>query len=48
MNRRAQKKKARKAAQTLLSQHGVKVPPVPIERIAKVQGVRVEYAPARQ
>lgn len=45
MNRRAQKQKARKAAQMLLSQHGVKAAPVPIERIAKVLGVRVEYAP---
>ena len=45
MSRRAQKQKAREAAQTLLSQHGVKAAPVPIERIAKVYGVRVEYAP---
>ncbi|MDE2813820.1 MAG: ImmA/IrrE family metallo-endopeptidase [Gemmatimonadota bacterium] len=45
MSRLAQKQKARKAAQTLLSQHGVKAAPVPIERIAKVLGIRVEYAP---
>ena len=45
MNRRAQKQKAREAARTLLSRHGVQAAPVPIERIAKVEGVRVEYAP---
>ena len=45
MSQRAQKQKARKAAQALLNQHGVKAAPIPIERIAKGQGVRVEYAP---
>ncbi len=45
MSRYVQKQKAREAAQTLLSQHGVKAAPVPIERIAKVEGVRVEYVP---
>ena len=45
MSRHVQKQKAQKAAQMLLSQHGVQAAPVPIERIAKVEGVRVEYAP---
>lgn len=36
---------ARQAAQTLLNKHGVKSFPVPVERIAKALGVRVEYAP---
>lgn len=39
------KRKAREAAQALLVQHGVKATPVPVERIAKSLGVRVEYAP---
>ena len=41
----AQKQKARAAAQALLTQHGVKAAPVPIERIVKSCRVRVEYAP---
>lgn len=45
MGQRARKQKARKAAQALLIQHGVTAAPVPIERIVKVRGVRVEYAP---
>lgn len=36
---------ARKVAQELLNRHGIKAAPVPIERIAKSLGVRVEYAP---
>lgn len=39
------KKKARDAAKALLDQHGVKAAPVPVERIAKSLGARVEYAP---
>jgi len=45
MSRRAQKQKARKKAQKLLDRYGVKAAPVPIERIVKSCGVRVEYAP---
>ncbi len=45
MSRHAQKQGAQRAAQTLLSQHGVKAAPVPIERIVKSCGIRVEYAP---
>ena len=45
MSQRTQKQKARKEARKLLDRHGVKTAPVPIERIAKGQGVRVEYAP---
>ena len=45
MSQRAQKQKARKAARALLNRHGVKAAPVPIERIVKSCGIRVEYAP---
>ena len=45
MTQRAQRDKARKAARRLLMQYGVKGPPVPVERIAKSLGVRLEYAP---
>jgi Zn-dependent peptidase ImmA (M78 family) len=45
MNDRADKDRARKAAIALLAQHQVKTAPVPVERIAKALGVRVEYAP---
>ena len=45
MSRPPRKQKAREAAQALLIQHSVKAAPVPIERIAKARGVRVEYAP---
>lgn len=45
MTRSADKKKAREAARALLVQHGVRAIPVPVERIAKSLGVRVEYAP---
>jgi Zn-dependent peptidase ImmA (M78 family) len=45
MTRRADKKKAQDAAKKLLEQYRVRVMPVPIERIAKSLGVRVEYAP---
>jgi Zn-dependent peptidase ImmA (M78 family) len=41
----ADKRKAREAARALLSQYAVKAAPVPVERIAKSLGVRVEYAP---
>jgi Zn-dependent peptidase ImmA (M78 family) len=41
----ADKQKAREAARALLDQHAVKAAPVPVERIAKSLGVRVEYAP---
>ena len=37
--------KARKAAQALLKKHAIKTFPVPVERIAKAMGVRVQYAP---
>jgi Zn-dependent peptidase ImmA (M78 family) len=39
------KNKARQAANDLLAQHQVKAAPVPVERIAKSLGVRIEYAP---
>ncbi len=45
MSRPPRKQKAQDAAQALLIQHSVKAAPVPIERIAKIRGVRVEYAP---
>ena len=45
MKRRPDKKAARDAAQALLKHHDVKTAPVPVERIAKMLGVRVEYAP---
>ena len=45
MSEFAQKDKARKAAQDLLMQFGVTAPPVPVERIARLLGVRIEYAP---
>jgi Zn-dependent peptidase ImmA (M78 family) len=45
MTRRADKTRARGAAQALLEKHHVKATPVPVERIAKSLGVRVEYAP---
>ena len=45
MNRRADKNKARREAQALLDNHAIKAAPVPVERIAKSLGIRVEYAP---
>ncbi|MER8600521.1 ImmA/IrrE family metallo-endopeptidase [Mesorhizobium sp. M0601] len=45
MTRTADKKMAKEAARQLLTRHGVKSAPVPVERIAKTLGVRVEYAP---
>lgn len=36
---------ARKEAQKLIERFGVKTPPVPVERIAKELGIRVQYAP---
>ena len=45
MSRQTKKVKAREAAQELLDQYGIKRPPVPIERIAKSLGIRMEYAP---
>ena len=45
MTHRPDKNKARQAANDLLTQHEVKAAPVPVERIAKSLGVRIEYAP---
>lgn len=45
MSQHAKKNKAQQAAQVLLNQFGVKAAPVPVERIAKSLGIRVEYAP---
>ena len=45
MSRQNPKVKARKAAQELLDQYGIEKPPVPIERIAKLLKIRMEYAP---
>ena len=45
MSQQPKRNEAREAAQALLNQHGIKAAPVPIERIAKSLGVRVEYAP---
>jgi Zn-dependent peptidase ImmA (M78 family) len=45
MTRWADKKKARDAAKKLLEQHRVRATPVPVERITKSLGVRIEYAP---
>jgi Zn-dependent peptidase ImmA (M78 family) len=45
MTRLANKEGARQAAQALLVEQNVRSFPVPVERIAKNLGVRVEYAP---
>lgn len=45
MTRRADKVRARAAARALLDDHGIKTPPIPIERIARSLGIRIEYAP---
>jgi Zn-dependent peptidase ImmA (M78 family) len=37
--------KARSAATTLLDQFGVKVPPVPVEKIIKSKGIVLQFAP---
>jgi Zn-dependent peptidase ImmA (M78 family) len=39
------KKKARKEARALLREHGVRTAPVPVEKIVRSKGIRVEYAP---
>ena len=36
---------ARAQALQLIEQHGIKTAPVPIERIARALGVKVQYAP---
>lgn len=45
MTRSADKNKARDAARKLLHEYGVAAAPVPVERIARSRGVRIEYAP---
>jgi Zn-dependent peptidase ImmA (M78 family) len=45
MTRSANKQLARDTARALLEQHAVRAAPVPVERIAKALGIRVEYAP---
>ena len=45
MTRSPNKVLARRAAQTLLRELGIQKEPVPVERIAKSLGVRIEYAP---
>ena len=45
MTRRADKDGARDAARALLDDRGIKAPPIPVERIARALGIRVEYAP---
>ena len=45
MSRQSKKVEARKAAQKLLDRYDIKKPPVPIERIAKLLEIRMEYAP---
>ena len=45
MNGPVGNQKAREAARALLKEHGVTAAPVPVERVAKSLGVRVEYAP---
>lgn len=41
-------RRGREAAQAMLVQHGITAPPVPVERIAKLEGVKVEFAPLDQ
>ncbi len=36
---------ARRAARDLLKEAGIKVPPVPVEKLAKVAGARIRFAP---
>lgn len=45
MTRSAEKEMAKQAARQLLSKFSVKSVPVPVERIVKALGIRVEYAP---
>ena len=45
MSRKADRSMAVRAAQSLLEQHAIETTPVPVERIAKSLGIRVEYAP---
>ena len=45
MNRKADRGKAIRATRSLLKQHAIETIPVPVERIAKSLGIRIEYAP---
>ena len=45
MSRRADRNMAVREARSQLQQHAIETVPVPVERIAKSLGVRVEYAP---
>ena len=45
MSRNADRGKAIRAARSLLEEHAIETIPVPIERIARSRGIRVEYAP---
>ena len=45
MSRRANTENAREQARRLLAQHAVRTVPVPVERITRSLGIRVEYAP---
>ena len=45
MSRRDGRANARRQAQALLEQHAIKAVPVPVDRIVKSLGIRVEYAP---
>lgn len=45
MNRRPDYERARQEAVVLLERNNIKGAPVPVERIAKTLGIRVEYAP---
>ena len=44
-NRIANKNRARQAARELLEKHNVAPGPIPVEKLAKAEGVRIEYAP---
>jgi len=45
MSPKADRSKAIQAARSLLEEHAIETMPVPVERIAKSLGIRVEYAP---
>lgn len=45
MSRKADRSKAVRAARSLLEEHAIETIPVPVERIIKSLGIRVEYAP---
>ena len=45
MSPKADRSKAIQAARSLLEEHTIETIPVPVERIAKSLGIRVEYAP---